>query len=242
MNGEDPMDTMDYKPDQPATVLIVDDDPGARLLLGTALEMAGFRVATAADGAAALDAFRARPSDCIVLDVVMPGMNGFETCVALRDLPGCRHVPILMQTSLDDMESVNRAYTAGATDFSSKGVNPMLLAQRVKFLVRAKRTQDRFCKTPRCGCSIACAIASGPRRPPRTHPRSPSSRIGWSASAATSSAWFFPACLPRKGPRPWRAACSSHWRARSASRDRRYRSRRQSESASTRSMLRARNR
>jgi diguanylate cyclase (GGDEF)-like protein len=138
------MDTMDDKPEQPATVLIVDDDPGARLLLGTALEMAGFRVATAADGTAALDAFRARPSDCIVLDVVMPGMNGFETCVALREIPSCRHVPILMQTSLDDMESVNRAYTAGATDFSSKGINPMLLAQRVKFLVRAKRTQDQL--------------------------------------------------------------------------------------------------
>jgi diguanylate cyclase (GGDEF)-like protein len=138
------MDRLDDNPDQPATVLIVDDDPGARLLLGTALEMAGFRVATAADGAAAIGAFQAQPSDCIVLDVVMPGMNGFDTCIALRALPDCRHVPILMQTSLDDMDSVNKAYTAGATDFSSKGINPMLLAQRVKFLVRTKRTQDQL--------------------------------------------------------------------------------------------------
>src|ERR1700690_1454410 len=138
------MDRLDDNPDQPATVLIVDDDPGARLLLGTALEMAGFRVATAADGATAIGAFQAHPSDCIVLDVVMPGMNGFDTCIALRELPNCCHVPILMQTSLDDMESVNKAYTAGATDFSSKGINPMLLAQRVKFLVRTKRTQDQL--------------------------------------------------------------------------------------------------
>jgi diguanylate cyclase (GGDEF)-like protein len=138
------MDRLDDNSDQPATVLIVDDDPGARLLLGTALEMAGFRVATAADGATAIGAFETQPSDCIVLDVVMPGMNGFDTCIALRELPNCRHVPILMQTSLDDMESVNKAYTAGATDFSSKGINPMLLAQRVKFLVRAKRTQDQL--------------------------------------------------------------------------------------------------
>jgi diguanylate cyclase len=138
------MDKHDDNPDQPATVLIVDDDPGARLLLGTALEMAGFRVATAPDGASAIDTFRAQPSDCIVLDVVMPGMNGFDTCIELRKLPSCRHVPILMQTSLDDMDSVNKAYTAGATDFSSKGINPMLLAQRVKFLVRAKRTQDQL--------------------------------------------------------------------------------------------------
>ncbi|MEP6883461.1 MAG: EAL domain-containing protein [Gammaproteobacteria bacterium] len=128
----------------PATVLVVDDDPGARLLVGTALEMAGFRVVTAADGAAALRHFREDPADCVVLDVVMPGMNGFDVCSALRESPECRHVPILMQTSLDDMESVNRAYNAGATDFSSKGINPMLLAQRVKFLVRAKQTQDQL--------------------------------------------------------------------------------------------------
>jgi diguanylate cyclase (GGDEF)-like protein len=127
-----------------ATVLIVDDDPGARLLMGTALEMAGFGVSTAADGSSALAEYRARPVDCVVLDVVMPGMSGFEVCSALRAMPECRHLPILMQTSLDDMESINRAYEAGATDFSSKGINPMLLAQRVKFLVRAKQTQDQL--------------------------------------------------------------------------------------------------
>ena len=127
-----------------STVLIVDDDPGARLLLGTALEMSGFHVSSAANGAAAIASFRAQPVDCIILDVVMPGMNGFDTCTALRALPHCHHVPILMQTSLEDMDSVNRAYTAGATDFSSKGINPMLLAQRVKFLVRTKRTQDQL--------------------------------------------------------------------------------------------------
>src|ERR1700691_6011555 len=88
-----------------ATVLIVDDDPGARLLIGTALEMAGFRVTTAADGISALNEFRARPVDCVILDVVMPGMSGFDVCSALRAIPDSLHVPILMQTSLDDMES-----------------------------------------------------------------------------------------------------------------------------------------
>jgi diguanylate cyclase (GGDEF)-like protein len=138
------MITPDNQATIPATVLVVDDDPGARLLVGTALEMAGFRVFTAADGATALSQFRQHPADCVVLDVVMPGMSGFDVCSALRRLPECRHVPILMQTSLDDMESVNRAYNAGATDFSSKGINPMLLAQRVKFLVRAKQTHDQL--------------------------------------------------------------------------------------------------
>jgi len=59
-----------------ATVLVVDDDPGARLLVGSALEVAGFRVITAPDGKSAIAEFHAHPADCVVLDVVMPGMNG----------------------------------------------------------------------------------------------------------------------------------------------------------------------
>jgi diguanylate cyclase (GGDEF)-like protein len=137
------MKTTDH-PEHPATVLVVDDDPGARLLVGSALEIAGFRVFTAEDGPGALAQYRAQAVDCVVLDVVMPGMSGFDVCIALRASADSRHVPILMQTSLDDMESVQRAYTAGATDFSSKGINPMLLAERVKFLVRAKQTQDQL--------------------------------------------------------------------------------------------------
>src|ERR1700688_5023485 len=138
------MNTLDNQANGPATVLVVDDDAGARLLVGTALEMAGFRVIAAADGMTALRPFREHPADCVVLDVVMPGMNGFDVCSALRAMPESRHVPILMQSSLDDLETVNRAYNAGATDFSSKGINPMLLAQRVKFLVRAKQNQDQL--------------------------------------------------------------------------------------------------
>jgi diguanylate cyclase (GGDEF)-like protein len=130
--------------DVSGSVLVVDDDLTARRLLQPALETLGFRVRTADCGEAALAAFRAEPADCVVLDVVMPGMSGYEVCAALRELPGCRHLPILMQTNLDDMEAVERAYTAGATDFASKGANPMLLAQRVKFLVRAKQTQDQL--------------------------------------------------------------------------------------------------
>jgi diguanylate cyclase (GGDEF)-like protein len=138
------MNSSDSPTNISATVLVVDDDPGARLLMGSALEVAGFRVVTAADGGNALSMFHAQPADCVVLDVVMPGMSGFDVCRALRAFPDSRHVPVLMQTSLDDMESVQRAYNAGATDFSSKGINPMLLAERVKFLVRAKQTQDQL--------------------------------------------------------------------------------------------------
>jgi diguanylate cyclase (GGDEF)-like protein len=138
------MNQSDSHSDKTATVLVVDDDPGARLLVGSALQVAGFHVITAPDGASALNEFQAHPADCVVLDVVMPGMSGFDVCRALRAAPNSRHVPVLMQTSFDDMESVQRAYNAGATDFSSKGINPMLLAERVKFLVRSKQTQDQL--------------------------------------------------------------------------------------------------
>src|SRR5260370_40566311 len=88
-----------------ATVLVVDDDPGARLLVGTALEMAGFRVFKAADGVTALRQFAEHPADCVGLDVVMPGMSGFDGCSALRRLPEGHHVAVLIQTSLHDMEA-----------------------------------------------------------------------------------------------------------------------------------------
>src|ERR1700735_1167837 len=71
---EDVMKTQDTATNMTATVLIVDDDPGTRLLIGSALEIVGFRVTTAPDGASALTEFRARPVDCVILDVVMPGM------------------------------------------------------------------------------------------------------------------------------------------------------------------------
>src|ERR1700692_4600659 len=100
------MNTPEIKSATAATVLVVDDDPGARLLVGSALEVAGFQVITAADGRSAIDKFQAHPADCVVLDVVMPGMSGFDVCRELRAHPSSRHVPILMQTSLDDMQSV----------------------------------------------------------------------------------------------------------------------------------------
>ena len=92
------MNKTEIETDTPASVLVVDDDPGARLLVGSALEVAGFKVFTAADGRSALSEFHSHPADCVVLDVVMPGMSGFDVCRALRALPASRHVPILMQT------------------------------------------------------------------------------------------------------------------------------------------------
>ncbi|MBC7983743.1 MAG: EAL domain-containing protein, partial [Candidatus Obscuribacterales bacterium] len=126
----------------PPLILFADDDPGARLLQSTALQSGGFQVETVADGTQALAAFQRLRPDCLILDVVMPGMTGFEVCRTIRAQPGGEHVPILILTSLDDLESISNAYVAGATDFAQKNINPMLLVERVRFMLRAKELQD----------------------------------------------------------------------------------------------------
>jgi diguanylate cyclase (GGDEF)-like protein/PAS domain S-box-containing protein len=123
-------------------ILIADDDPGARLLHRIALEGGGFTVETVADGIEALAAFERLQPDCLVLDVVMPGFTGFEVCRQVRAHPQGKHIPILILTSLDDLDSISTAYVAGATDFAQKGINPLLLVERVRFMLRAAELQS----------------------------------------------------------------------------------------------------
>jgi diguanylate cyclase (GGDEF)-like protein/PAS domain S-box-containing protein len=118
-------------------VLVVDDDMTVRFLAREVLEQAGFRVEEADDGAPALTVFMANPPDIVLLDVMMPTMDGFTTCAALRAQPVGSHIPILMMTGLDDIESINRAYEAGATDFAVKPINWTILSHRVRYMLRA---------------------------------------------------------------------------------------------------------
>jgi PAS domain S-box-containing protein len=126
------------------TVLTVDDDAGALLLARTTLEGADFLVEAAENGVRALEVFEKTNPDIILLDVMMPEMDGFEACLAIREMAHGRHVPILMMTGLDDVESINRAYDVGATDFLSKPINFAILAHRVRYMLRAKRTADEL--------------------------------------------------------------------------------------------------
>jgi diguanylate cyclase (GGDEF)-like protein len=123
-------------------VLIVDDDVSMRLLLRTSIERGGFSVEEAADGRQAIELFDLSKPDAVLLDVVMPGLDGFETCAALRQRPGGVHVPILMVTGVDDVESIGKAYEAGATDFASKPINWLILTERVRYMLRASRAAE----------------------------------------------------------------------------------------------------
>ncbi len=135
--------TLPADPSLPARpqVLLVDDDEVNLLLTALALRERGFDIVEASSGEAALEHLRSHMPDIVVLDAIMPGLNGFDTCVALRKLPGYENAPVLMLTGLDDDASITRAYEAGATDFFVKATQWSLLAGRLHYLLRASRTR-----------------------------------------------------------------------------------------------------
>jgi len=125
-------------------VLVVDDDITARLLAHQALGKENFAVIEAEDGFAALELFQAMQPDIVLLDVEMPGLNGFQVCEQLRRSPCGKLVPILMATGQDDIDSVRQAYEAGATDFVTKPFNWKILAHRLRYMIRASDTTEQL--------------------------------------------------------------------------------------------------
>ena len=123
-------------------ILVADDEPTIRQLVREALECADFSVTEAKNGAQAVAAFSSLQPDLVLLDVMMPEMDGFQACAAVRRLPGGETTPILILTGLDDIESIKKAFEAGATDFASKPFNVLALGHRVRYMLRAKRALD----------------------------------------------------------------------------------------------------
>lgn len=123
----------------PATrtrILVVDDDPTFRLLARETLEQSGFQVDEAGDGDEALEHFAQARPQLVLLDVSMPRVDGLTTCRALREVADSTDLPIIMITSTDDMDAVDAAYRAGATDFIQKPVRWPILAHRVRYVLR----------------------------------------------------------------------------------------------------------
>jgi signal transduction histidine kinase len=126
-------------PQKASLALIVDDDPLMRMLARAALESSGWNVEEAENGQEALSAFQRLHPDVVLLDVMMPEMDGYTACAAIRTLPDGAHIPILIMTGLDDYSSITKAYDAGATDFLTKPMNGLLLSHRVRYIVRSSR-------------------------------------------------------------------------------------------------------
>jgi diguanylate cyclase (GGDEF)-like protein len=118
-------------------ILVVDDDDTARMLAARFLGAAGFDVRGAEDGEIALRMMSEANPDLILLDVEMPKLDGFGTCTRVRRMPERATVPILMVTGLDDTESIEKAFSAGATDFATKPLNWTLLPYRLRYMLRA---------------------------------------------------------------------------------------------------------
>lgn len=125
-------------------VLLVDDDEVNLLLTSIALRDRGFAITEASSGEQALQMMADWLPDVVVLDAVMPGLDGFATCQELRQMPGYESVPVLMLTGLDDEASITRAYEAGATDFFVKCTQWSLLSGRLRYLLRASRTRHEL--------------------------------------------------------------------------------------------------
>ena len=128
----------------PARVLVVDDLLPNVKLLEARLTSEYFNVVTAFSGPEALAAVEQSPPDIVLLDVMMPGMDGFEVCRRLKADAKTRHIPIVMVTALSDAQDRVRGLEAGADDFLTKPVNDVALYARIRSLVRLKMLSDEW--------------------------------------------------------------------------------------------------
>jgi adenylate cyclase len=125
------------------TILIVDDNEGNREMLSRRLARQGYAVAIAANGPSALELLRTRSIDVALLDVLMPEMDGYELLKQIKGDDALRHIPVLMISALDEMDSVIRCIELGAEDYLPKPFNPVLLRARIGACLEKKRLRDQ---------------------------------------------------------------------------------------------------
>ncbi|HLF96001.1 MAG TPA: EAL domain-containing protein [Methylococcaceae bacterium] len=138
---EQQMPAEDY---QLPLVLVADDDRAMRSALHDVLRKDGYRIEQAATGVQALAICRRNMPDLVLLDAMMPEMDGFTVCSRIRQTPEGTHIPVLIVTALDDESSINRAFAAGATDYIPKPVHFAVLRQRVARLLDARRAEEHL--------------------------------------------------------------------------------------------------
>ncbi len=124
--------------------LVVDDSPVNRLVLVKRLEGLGLEVLQAENGMQALELLGAKPGmiDVVLLDVIMPELDGYETLAAMKGDEATQHIPVLVVSSVEELDSVVRCIELGATDYLTKPINPSILAARINASLAAKRLSD----------------------------------------------------------------------------------------------------
>ncbi len=136
------MATNPISPKQPPIVLVVEDDNELRDLLYTQLELDGYNVFTAQNGAAALEKVQTKKPDVILMDLMMPEMTGVEATKILKENANTRHIPVIMVTSEDKKEDIIKGLEAGAVDYITKPFFLPELKARVKAVLRFKSIYD----------------------------------------------------------------------------------------------------
>jgi signal transduction histidine kinase len=131
----------DSHPQPQGLVLIADDDATVRRLLRHVLERDGYLVEEAEDGPETLEIFGRDHPDIVLLDAVMPTMDGFAVCEQIKTLPHGESIPVLMITGLDDQESVDRAFEVGAIDYITKPIHWAVLRQRMRRIFQTRRLE-----------------------------------------------------------------------------------------------------
>ena len=131
------------RPEETGRILVVDDMEPNRDLLSRRLERDGHRVETVDSGAKALNILKRQEFDLVLLDLMMPGMNGFEVLALMKEDEDLKALPVIMVSAFDETDSVVRCIEAGADDYLPKPINPILLRARIKSGLEKKAWQDQ---------------------------------------------------------------------------------------------------
>jgi len=123
-------------------ILVVDDDPINRMTLGATLQEQGFAVETGETGLQGLQKLREQAYDVVLLDLLMPEMDGFEVLDTIKRDPQLRHIPVIVISALEELDSVVRCIEMGATDYLCKPFDPVLLRARLNASLSSKRLHD----------------------------------------------------------------------------------------------------
>jgi len=143
---------------KPATVLAVDDSQENLELIQALLSVAGYHVVTASNGEEALVMVEKESPDLILIDAMMPKMDGFEVCAVLKSKEETRLIPVVMVTPVEETEHKIRGFEAGVDDFLHRPINSVELLARVRCLVRTKRLNDELVNVENAIIALATAI------------------------------------------------------------------------------------
>src|SRR6202789_4269470 len=129
---------------QPARILVVDDQPANIQIVGAVLGKLGHEIIPASNGATALKRVALRMPDLILLDLLMPGMNGCEVCLQLKMNPEWKDIPVIFLSAADDKDLIVRALNSGGVDYITKPFNQSELISRVRTQLALKIARDRL--------------------------------------------------------------------------------------------------